>query len=44
MATLFDRFVNPDKCDPHWSFTADAVVLQRSTTRNQSLLFNRHRR
>jgi hypothetical protein len=37
LANFCDRFVNPGECDPRWSFTADAVVLQRTTTRNQPL-------
>jgi hypothetical protein len=37
LATITNRFVNPGDCDPRWSFSADGVAMQRSTTRNQSL-------
>jgi hypothetical protein len=36
-ASALGRFVNPTECEPHWSFTADGVVLQRSGTRSQPL-------
>ena len=35
--TAIDRFVNPGESDPHWSFTADALALQRTDTRKQPL-------
>ena len=37
LATVFGRFLNPCECDPHWSFSADAVALQRSSARSQPL-------
>jgi hypothetical protein len=37
LASVFGRFLNPSECDPHWSFTADAVALQRSSSRSQPL-------
>lgn len=40
LITVADRFVNPGECDPHWAFTADGVVLQRSNTRSQALFYD----
>jgi hypothetical protein len=40
LGSVFGRFLNPTECDPRWSFTADGVVLQRSSTRSQSLFRN----
>jgi hypothetical protein len=37
LASIFDRFLNPCECDPHWSFSADAVGLQRGNARSQAL-------
>ncbi len=37
LASVFGRFLNPSECDPHWSFNAEAVALQRTSTRNQTL-------
>lgn len=37
LSTLCGRFFNPNECEPHWSFSADAVALQRSNTRSQVL-------
>ena len=37
LASAFDRFLNPTECDPHWSFSADGVALQRSHSRRQLL-------
>jgi hypothetical protein len=39
-ATLFDRFVNPRECEPHWGFTADAVVLKRLNPRDTILFYS----
>ena len=40
LGSVFGRFLNPTECDPRWSFTGDGVVLQRSSTRSQSLFRN----
>jgi hypothetical protein len=40
LASVFGRFLNPCECGPHWYFTADAVALQRTSTRNQPLFYN----
>jgi hypothetical protein len=40
LGSVFGRFLNPTECDPHWCFTADAVALQRLSTRGQSLFRN----
>ena len=40
LASVFGRFLNPTECDPHWCFTADAVALQRTSTRRQPLFDN----
>lgn len=37
LASAFGRFFNPTECEPRWSFSADAVALQRSSTRSQVL-------
>jgi hypothetical protein len=37
LLAIYDRFNRCDGCGPEWSFTADAVALQRSTTRSQHL-------
>jgi hypothetical protein len=40
LASVFGRFLNPNECEPHWSFAADAVALQRLSTRSQPLFRN----
>jgi hypothetical protein len=35
--SFLKRFCDRDGCGPQWSFTAEAVALQRSTTRNQNV-------
>jgi hypothetical protein len=37
LASMVGRFLNQCECEPHWWFSADAVALQRSSTRNQPL-------
>lgn len=37
MSNVFGRILNRCECGPCWSFTADAVALQRSSTRSQVL-------
>jgi len=34
---LFAGLCDPNRCAPRWSFTAEAILLQRSTTRSQTL-------
>jgi hypothetical protein len=36
---IFNRLCDPDACGPRFTFTGEAVALQRSTTRSQTLLF-----
>lgn len=36
----FAQYCAPRGCGPRWSFAAEAIALQRSTTRNQSLFRN----
>jgi hypothetical protein len=37
LASVFDRFMNRCECGPHWCFSGDGVVLQRSSARSQPL-------
>ena len=37
LGSVFGRFLCPGECDPHWSFSGDAVALQRSSARSQPL-------
>jgi hypothetical protein len=41
LSSLCDRFAEQCKCGAVWSFSADAVALQRSNTREQPLLSDR---
>jgi len=36
----FAQCCKPDRCGPRWSFNAEAVALQRTSTRNQSLFLS----